>query len=275
MADPAGPTGVITLKKIGDITYEQYGAIVLSTTGITQVTASTTVLDSLFSPNIESTMTWVEDFSSRLQGAVNANQSSFYNTATAGWEGGAWGTGAIVTTGLVPQATISGVVRSGAGAGNSGSALNTNESAGTLQSTTRIDRNPTMYMRFVPVGAVGGRQGKVGWGDINNNITVNGICFRWDTTKGSVVEAAVSKASTASTISTSVLASADDYHTYRAQVHGGGTSVEFFVDGISIGSVTTNIPAATVNLGPRTEQAVSGLATVDLDYMAVSQQRMP
>ena len=47
MTNPAGPTGVIVLRKIADNTYEQFGSIVLSTTGSSQVTASQEVLAGL------------------------------------------------------------------------------------------------------------------------------------------------------------------------------------------------------------------------------------
>ena len=40
MSEPDGPTGIITLKQVGDITYEQYGRIILSATGRTQINIS-------------------------------------------------------------------------------------------------------------------------------------------------------------------------------------------------------------------------------------------
>ena len=276
MSGPAGPTGVITLKQIGDVTYEQYGAIVLSTTGTTQVTASSTALAQVFQPNIEQQMTWIEEFASRIQGSPNAAQSSFYNDQIACWPGGAWGKqnpGGLDSLIASPQATLSGAVRFGENAiAAPHSELFVNESSGTIQGTTQVNRNPTLYMRFAQTTVSGsGGVTRIGWGDINNNIAVAGLCFRY--VRNSDIEGAASKASVTTTLSGGVTAADGVYHAGRIVVTGGGTSAEFFLDGVSIGTITTNIP--TVVLGPRIEETEIAPQQTDLDYLACSQQRVP
>src|SRR3990167_838127 len=113
MSEPDGPTGVITLKQIGDQTYEQYGQIILSKTGLTQITISAQDFTDLFErQTLETQIVWLGEFQSRIQGTPNPNQSSTYNVDIAAWSGNAWArnnnTGG--TSSLQDSVTLSGAV---------------------------------------------------------------------------------------------------------------------------------------------------------------------
>jgi hypothetical protein len=229
MSEPAGPTGVITLKKIADMTYEQYGAIVLSTTGPTQVTMSSDVADQLFRSNIEDQMTWIEEFASRIQGEPHqSSQSSFQNTQQAAWQGGAWATQGVTRAALVPQATLSGAVRQFLQAGGAAlpqAELATNETQGLQQITSHIDRNPTFYIRWAHAGGFAGGLRAIGWHRRGESFTqstgpLGGIYFQWSTASDiegvCITHAGTTKFMT--TLSMGVTAATGSYHTGRMVV---------------------------------------------------------
>lgn len=56
-------------------------------------------------------------------------------------------------------------------------------------------------------------------------------------------------ASVSTTASTAAPAAAGTFQRFKIVTNAGGTSVEFFVNEVSLGSITTNLPAATVTYG--------------------------
>lgn len=289
MSNPDGPTGVITLKKVGDVTYEQYGTIVLNTTGLTQVTASSAVLGAIFQPNIEQQMTWIEDFSSRIQGAPHqVSQSSLKNSQAAAWTGGAWSTQGNTSSSLVPQATLSGSVSlhlTTGGVALPDAEFSTNESDGNQQMTSHVSRNPTFYMRWAQTAATSsGAVCSIGWhrgseGFTNPGTLLGGIYFRAQANSDilAVCVTRVGATQFETTKSMGVLMAPGVYHTGRLVVTGGGTNVECFIDGVSKGSITTNIPTegGTFALVPGLGATNANVDLIDVDYMACSQQRTP
>jgi len=296
MSEPAGPTGVITLKKIGDMTYEQYGAIVLSSTSITQVTASASTLDTIFQPDIEQRMTWVEDFGSRIR------HNEVTNANRAAWQSGAWQSQgginkAFTDTGLLDGAgrlflqAISSALPNMNVRNTEGETL-----PGDNRATTHVNRNPIFYIRWAQSVATSSGQMAIGWvkqgGSLTNldmatasNGVTNAIylkhgtgteiigCCRTTTPPGSFNRSET-------TLSMGVSASAGVYHTARMVCTGAGAAVEFFLDGESRGVITTDIPRDvpddfTFALWPTFGSSNNNVFTIDVDYMAVSQQRTP
>ncbi len=255
MSGPAGPTGVITLKKIADTTYEQYGSIVLSQTGTTQVTVSSqAVLDNLFKSDVENQITWVEDFASRIVGTPNTNQSSFHNNQEGGWPGGSWLSQQIVVTSIVPQATLSGAVGLGGTAvGTPHMELGVDESGGVRVGISELNRNPTYYMRWQQVDSQGGLL-SLGWGGLGfRAITTDGVGFQWE--PNAQIYAFATSGSVSTTLSTGVTATQNVYHAGRLVISSRLAST--FVMGEYVGngtnprtiSVTTYTPICVWVLG--------------------------
>lgn len=75
--------------------------------------------------------------------------------------------------------------------------------------------------------------------------------------------------STESTLDTNVVADTN-WHTFEFEVNADGTSVEFFIDGASVGTISTNIPTGTsrtTSLNPaQIHKSAGGTArTIQLD----------
>lgn len=282
MSEPNGPTGILTLKQVSDLAYEQYNRIILRKTGVTQINISPSMYQDLFErQSMETQLVWLGEFQSRIQGAPNPNQSSFYNTSQMAWPGGAWG---VRDDQITNEATLSGGVKFSTGA----SPLQygyfaTNESAALFNATSHVSYNPTFYMRWAQTGNPGAGQAGIGWirrsnAFISDN-TQGSINFRWDH-NGTILAVCAKRnggATDETTISTGVTGQNGVYHTGKAVVTGGGTAVEFFFDGVSIGTVTTTIPdeAGTFMLTPNFGQYSTVGVTMIVDYMALSQQRDP
>ena len=290
MSEPSGPTGVITLKQISNLAYEQYGKILMNATGTTQIFITAQDFTDLFErQSMETQMVWLGGFQSRLQGTPNTNQSSFFNGDIAGWSGGAWSATRNTdgSSSIKNSATLSGAVSlelttitTALPEGN----LLRDETANLQQIISHVSRNPTFFLRFAQ-GAGGSTQNSIGWhrgseGFTNPALLLGGIYVRW-TTDGNLFAVCVTR-----TGSTQLETSADTgvamvtgvYHTVRMIVTGGGTAVEFVVDGVSRATITTNIPTegGTFALAPGFGATNANLGqTMLVDYMAMSQQRTP
>jgi len=294
VSQPPGPTGVITLKKIGDMTYEQYGAIVLSTTGVTQVTMSAAVADQLFQPNIEEQITWIEEFGSRIQGDPHQDsQSSLHNASLGAWPGGAWATQGSTRVTMVPQATLSGTVRQflqTISVALPDSVLADTEAAGTQQRLSETNRNPTYSMRWAQtatdsVGSFGIGWHRTGESFTNLSLTINGlnsgVYFRHEMNEDILGACRtftpfIAGTQTETTLSMGVSASAGVFHAGRIVITGGGTAAEFFMDGVSRGVITTDIPTIPGDpLTPGFSNSNANVPVCDVDYMAMSQRRTP
>src|SRR3990167_6498743 len=282
MSEPDGPTGVITLKQISDLAYEQYGTILMNATGSTQIFITAQDFSDLFErQTLETQIVWLGEFQSRIQGTRNPNQSSFYNVQQMCWPGGAW---AIRDNQITSEATLSGGVAFSVDPSvNQYAYFATNESQGIFNSISHVSYNPTFFMRWAQAGA-SGNTSAIGWirngnGFVSNN-TQGSINFRW-VHDGEIIAvcAEIDGFSTLeTTLGTGVTAVTGVYHAGRAVVSGGGTAVEFFLDGVSVGTITTNIPTegAPAMLVPNFGQySNNGVASMIVDYMALSQQRTP
>ena len=282
MSEPDGPTGVITLKQISDLAYEQYGKILMNATGLTQIFITAEDFSDLFErQTLETQIVWLGEFQSRIQGAVNPNQSSFYNVQQMSWPGGAW---AVRDNQITTEATLSGGVAFSVDPSALQHAyLATNESGAAFNSISHVSYNPTFFIRWAQSGSVGNTSA-LGWirnaqAFVSDN-TLGSINFRW-AHNGEIIAVCAKRDGSSTletTFNTGVTAANGVYHAGRMVVSGGGTAVEFFLDGVSVGTSTTNIPseAAPFMLVPGFGQYSStGVASMIVDYMALSQQRTP
>ena len=262
---PNGPTGVIILKKIADDTYEQYGSIVLSTAPPTQVTISGT-----FDPGIaaiETTVTMREDFHSRVNLTATNSVWSFPS--------GAWGipTASTGSGSVTTVATISGAI----GIRGNGTRrcsiylVQTEATNSSPAKTSNTDRNPTYWVRWAQFGT-GAATRSIGWTDESLDGTPPNGLF-WRHTNAGTITAVARLAGAETTLASSTSAADTVYHAGRMTVTGKGLAVQCFVDGADIGSVSTNIP--TVDLFPSAgTSAISNAQGLDVDYMALSQNRV-
>lgn len=261
---PAGPTGVIILKKVADDTYEQFGSITLSTESTTQVTVSGT-----FDPGIsaiEGTMTLREDFHSRVNLTATDSVWSFPS--------GAWGMPKEATSpgsAVLTVATISGAVGIRGTGGAPGSMSYSRDEASFAQKTnSNVDRNPTYWVRWAQFGG-GASTRSIGWAN-EALASDSGSGLFWRHSAGGAITAVAKNAGASSTLVTSTSAANGVYHAGRMVITGRGTSVEIWLDGVDLGAITTNIP--TVDLFPSMgTSSVSANDGLDVDYVCLSQNR--
>ena len=290
MSEPDGPTGVITLKQISDLAYEQYGTILMNATGSTQIFITAQDFSDLFErQTLETQIVWLGEFQSRIQGAPNANQSSFDNPDLAGWMGGEWGC-TVNTNGslsLQNSATLSGAVALELTTITSDlpqANLVRDETANTQQILSHVSLNPTFFLRFAQ-GTGGSTNNSIGWhrgteSFVNPSALLGGIYVRWinNATLFAVCVTRTGSTQLETSVDTGVTMVSGVYHTVRMVVTGGGTAVEFIVDDVSRATITTNIPTegGGFSLAPGFGATNANLGqTMLVDYMALSQQRTP
>lgn len=125
-----------------------------------------------------------------------------------------------------------------------------------------LSTNPTSYTTYV------------GLADGNTaSLPTNGIFFTYTNGMGGGAWIATNRSSaTSTTLSSGVNVSAGTWYKLRFEVNAAGTSVSFYVNDVSIGSISTNIPLATVGLRPMVQIAKGNPASatsrqIDLDYL--------
>jgi hypothetical protein len=261
---PAGPTGVISLKKIADNTYEQYGAIILSLGPGTQVTISSDFVLNGGIGSIETTVLWAEDFLSRV-GMTNVGALAT-NSLIWSFPEGSWSTR--WTGGISQGATITGTVLVyGTGTQSNGLTFSRDELSATNKPMAKSTQNPTLFVRWAQKGT-GTATRAIGWADGELASDCNGLYWR-HTTGGFIT--AVAKSGGSTTELTSSISAAD------GQFHAGrmvatSTSVACYLDGVLFGTITTNIPTSDLVASMGT----SGTATdagLEVDYMALQMDR--
>ena len=266
LTGPDGPTGVIVLRKIAANTYEQYGSIVLSNTGVTQVTISGTFDAGIGS--IETTTTFREDFHSRVN--YTATDSIYC------YPSGAWGMPKEATRseGLSaqPLTTISGAVGiRGTGTADPVSlSLSSDEMSFKQKPNSNVNRNPTYWVRWAEAGGGAGTR-SLGWANEALASDSSSGLF-WRHTLSGVITAVAKNAGAETSLASSVNAATGVYHAGRMIVAGAGLAVQCLLDGQDIGTISTNIP--TVDLFPSMGFSGSNVNSgLDVDYMAMSQRR--
>ncbi len=116
----------------------------------------------------------------------------------------------------------------------------------------------------------------IGIGDLNTGIiNTDGVYFVYERTSSDNWRIATAKAASRTITSTSVVVSAGTWVRLGYVINAAATSVEFFIDGVSVGTTTTNIPDTSSNLcGPLFgifKSVGTTARTFQLDYFYVSQ----
>ena len=263
---PDGPVGVITLKKIADDTYEQYGLIDFDT----QVTISGPIDPGI--GTIETTITMREDFISRVNLTATDSCWSFGS--------GAWGIPKESTrsgiVGIDPPlsqvATICGAVRLvGNTVASNSLSFSRDEVSFTPKPNCNVDRNPTLLVRWAQFGT-GASTRSIGWAsEALASDSSNGLF--WRHTNAGVITAVAKKAGAESSIASSTSAANGVYHAARMIVTLYGAAVQCILDGTDIGTLSTNIP--TVDLMPTCGTSdVSNTNGLDVDYFGLNEDRV-
>jgi hypothetical protein len=207
-----------------------------------------------------------EDFSS-VSGAT-ANPATGPFTFDSGTWGQAGGASITYNGGTLASGSIN--VVTGAGSNGALSLWTSNFVAGSIRPITAASKNPTYYTSWAQLLNNAATR-FIGLGDAELwQAPTNGIYFR-HAASGSIIGVARS-ASVESTVTCGTSAAVGVFHSGRIVVTGGGTNVQFFIDGASCGSVTTNIPSANLGLS----MGVGNLATADgleVDYVVLKQTR--
>jgi hypothetical protein len=92
----------------------------------------------------------------------------------------------------------------------------------------------------------------LGFGDSNTGTTdnVDGYYFKYsDNVNSGKWQLVTSNSSTRTTADSGITVAASTWYGLTAILNAAGTSVEFFIDGVSVGTITTNIPGATRTYG--------------------------
>jgi len=131
-------------------------------------------------------------------------------------------------------------------------------------------KNPTVIVREAQYGADTSVTRFFGLGNNDLNATLtDGIYFRH--IGGGNYIGVCRKASVETTLNTGVAAANGTFHTLKFVVNGT-TSVEFFVDGVSKGTITTNIPTANLYFSCADDSSSTSYGMY-LNYVYISQDR--
>lgn len=76
---------------------------------------------------------------------------------------------------------------------------------------------------------------------------VNAVSFQYDSAINSGNWQLITKNTSVSTTTNTSTAADTNWHNFQISINAAGTSVEFFIDGVSQGTHTTNIPTAAIN----------------------------
>ena len=106
---------------------------------------------------------------------------------------------------------------------------------------------------------------------VSEAITTDGIYFRYTDNENSGNFVCVCRsASVESVVNTSVAPSTTNMQKLRIVVNAAGTSAQFFIDGVSVATISSNLPANTILLrNTLTIQKTTGTTAIELntDYM--------
>lgn len=115
---------------------------------------------------------------------------------------------------------------------------------------------------------------RCGFGDVSGNEATNGIYFEYSDNKndGNWI-GKTSESSTRASLN-SATAVASDWVNVGFVINAAGTSVEYFVDGVSIGTLNTNIPTSGIgpNIHMRREAGTIQPESIAVDLVYISQQ---
>lgn len=140
-----------------------------------------------------------------------------------------------------------------------------------------VSKNPDMRLRWALLHAGGNTALLKRLGLTDGTLSAdptNGIFFRHNGVTTDNVIAVCRSASVESTLDTTVdVGASGTFHTGRLLVSGGGTNVEVFVDGVSRGNITANIPTAAMRPGAGAADPGADTNGLTWDYVQIKQSR--
>lgn len=155
--------------------------------------------------------------------------------------------GTFSTTALSPGTGRVGIMRATTGTGSTGRA---GSGFGNTESLTCSGGEAGFEWALVPTTMSGGSDScthRIGFLDSYSGAPTDGVFFQFDLSLGTLSNWKIGTRSnsTETLTTTGTAVSVGTFVTLRAEVNATGTSVEFFIDGASVGTITTNIPASS------------------------------
>lgn len=107
---------------------------------------------------------------------------------------------------------------------------------------------------------------RLGMGDVTNAVFQNGVWFEYNESSDSNWYRCAANAASATQTQTSTSVSAGSWIKLKFVINSNGTSVEYFINGSSVGTVTTNIPVTTSPRLHIVKTIGTTARTFDIDY---------
>ena len=114
---------------------------------------------------------------------------------------------------------------------------------------------------------------RFGFGDTAGSEPANGVYFSYaNGVTGDFWVIKTAKSSTRTSITTAVAVVANTWYKLRMKINAAATSTEYFIDDVSVGTITTNIPILPVSpfIGV-TKTAGTTSRAIEVDYFAMKQ----
>jgi hypothetical protein len=112
---------------------------------------------------------------------------------------------------------------------------------------------------------------RMGVGDTYNGDFVNGVYFQYTDT-GSSPAWLIKTSSSSTQTSTITSVNADtNFHTFTIIINAAGSSVSYYIDEVSVGTITTNIPTSiyTCSMIQTLKSAGAGQNNIDVDFASI------
>lgn len=111
-----------------------------------------------------------------------------------------------------------------------------------------------------------------GLGDVAGADQANGVYFEYDrAASGDVFRVRTASASTRTTVVTAQAVAASTWYKLRAVVNAAASSVEFFINGASVGTIATNIPTASISPFMHSVRTAGASRSFRIDYFYLTQ----
>lgn len=215
-----------------------------------------------------SSFSMVDDFIGFADG-VTGGGAVLYGVSNYAWNNG---TGGTATADVAPESGHPGMIRLGVASGN-GSFIKTGYNSATLNGNLFLGYGETGYTWIIriPTLSTGGSRFKVfiGLGSTFSNSTItdqtDGVYFTYTDNESSGNWVYNTASGSTRTQTSSGIAASTSWVKLQAVINAAATSVTFYIDGSSVGTVTTNIPTASIS--PLIQMnGTSGTNYVYIDY---------
>jgi|GEM_PF-2061502 len=111
-----------------------------------------------------------------------------------------------------------------------------------------------------------------GLGDVQGADHVNGVYFEYDrATSGDFFRIRTANSSTRTTTVTGTAVAAATWYKLRAVVNAAGTSIQYFINGSSVGTITTNIPTGAISPDMHSLRSAGAARSFRIDYFYLVQ----